>query len=70
MSLKDIRCSIRKTNIILLLILLLNKARIFETIDISYCLVERLDLESIVEEKVIPIKGDYLTVKNLTCALY
>ncbi len=70
MPLKDIRCSVRKADVILLPILPLNKASIAETVDILRCLVERLELSGIVEDTIVPIKGDYLTVRNVTRAIY
>lgn len=68
MPLKDIRCPIMKADIISLLILPLNKTKISETIDILRCLVKRLGLEGVIEDKVVPIKDSYLTVRNVTCA--
>ena len=70
MPLKDIRCAIRKTDVIFLPILPLNKATISETIDILHFLVERLSLQGVVEDKIVPIKRDFLTIKNVTQALY
>lgn len=70
MLLKNIWCLIRKVDIILFPILPLNKAKISKTIDILHCLVERLGLENLVEDKIVLIKDDYLTFKNVTYALY
>lgn len=68
--LKDIRCLISKADIISLPILPLNKAKISETINILRCLIECLGLEGIVKDKIVPIKGNYLIVKNMTHTLY
>lgn len=68
--LKDIRCAIKKANVFSLLILPLNEATILETIDILRSLIERLGLKSVVEDKIVPIKGDFLTIRNITQALY
>lgn len=70
MPLKDIQYQIRKADIIPLLILPLNKAKISETIDILHYLVERLGLKGVIKDIVIPIKGDYLIVRNMTHVLY
>lgn len=70
MPIKYIWCLIRKTDIIPFLILLLNKAIILETVNILYYLVERLGLASIVEDKIVPIKSDYLTIRNMTYTIY
>lgn len=70
MPLKYIWCSIKKTDIILFLILPLNKAIISETVNILYCLIEHLKLVCVIENKVILIKDNYLTVKNMTYATY
>ncbi len=68
--LKDIQCIIRKADIIPLPILLLDKTKISKTINILHCLVERLGLKGVVEDKVVLIKVNYLTARNVTCALY
>lgn len=70
MPLKDIRCAIRKANVIPLPILSLNKATISETIDILCSLIKWLGLESVVEDKIVSIKGDFLTIRNVIRALY
>lgn len=70
MPLNDIQYSISKADIISLPILPLNHAKISETIEIQHYLVERLGLENIIENKVVPIKADYLTVRNVTRVLY
>lgn len=62
MSLIDIECLIRKANIISHPILPLNETKKLETINILRCLVEPLGLEGEVEDKVVLIKGDYLTI--------
>ena len=70
MPLKDIKCAIRKANVMFLPILPLNEATISETIDILHSLVKRLGLKSMVEDKILPIKGDFLIIKNVIQALY
>lgn len=70
MPLKDIRYVIRKTDVIPLSILLLNEATILEIIDILCFLVEQLGLKGMVEDKIVQIKRDFLTIRNVTQALY
>ena len=70
MPLKDIQYPVRKVDIIPLPILSLKKSKISEKINILCCLVERLSLKGVVEDKVVSIKDDYLTIKNVTRALY
>ena len=70
MPLKDIRYIIKKANVILLPILPLNKATILKTINILRFLNERRSLESVIEDKIVPIKRDFLTIRNVTWALY
>ncbi len=70
MPLKDIRYLVRKADVIPLPILPLNEASIAKTVDILRCLVGRLRLSYIVEDIVVPIKGDYLTVRNVTRVIY
>lgn len=70
MPLKNIQCAVIKADIIPLPILPLNKAKISETIDILRCLVERLGLTGVVNDKIVPIKRDYLTVRKMTRAIY
>lgn len=70
MLLKNIWCVVRKADIIFFPILPLNKAKISKTIDILRCLVKRLGLTGIVNDKIVPIKGDYLTIRNVTCTIY
>lgn len=60
----------RKANVIRLPILPLSKASITKTIHILRCLVGRLELLSIVEDTVVPIKSDYLTIRNVTRVIY
>ena len=67
---KSIQCAMRKTDVIPLPILPLNKVSIAETINILYWLTERLGLKNVVEDEVIPIKRDILIVRNITCAIY
>lgn len=70
MPLRNIQCAIQKTNVIPLLILPLNESKIATTIDIICCLVERLGLAGVIEEKIVPIKENFVTVKNITCKIY
>lgn len=56
--LKHIQYPIRKADVILFLILPLNKATISEIVKILCYLVERLRLTAVVENKIVPIKGD------------
>lgn len=70
MLLKDIWYAIKKTDIILLPILPLKEAKISETINILYGLVEHLGLENVIEDKIMLIKGNYFTVRNVTYILY
>lgn len=69
MPLKDIQYPIGKTDIIPLPILPLSKVKISKTINIQCCWVKRLDLEGVVKDNIVPIKDDYLIVKNVICAL-
>lgn len=70
MPLKNIQCAIQKADVIPLPILPLDESKIATTVDIIRCLVERLGLAGVIEEKVVPIKGDFVTVKNITRAIY
>lgn len=70
MSLKDIQYLIKKTDIIALPILPLNEYKISETIDILCYLIGRQGLKDVVKNKVIFIKDDYLTIKNVIYTLY
>ncbi len=67
---KDIWCLVRKADVILLPILSLNEASITETFDILCYLIERLGLSGIVEDIVVIFKGDYLTIWNVSHAIY
>lgn len=60
----------RKVDVIPLLILPLNEALIAETVDILCWIIECFDLTDIVENKVVPIKEDFVTVRNITRAIY
>lgn len=70
MPLKDIWYTIKKANVILLPILSLKKTTISKTINILRFLVELLSLKGVVEDKIVLIKGDFLTIRNVTQALY
>lgn len=70
MPLKVIQYAIRKADVIFLLILLLNEATISETINILRFLVKWLGLKDMVEDKIMPIKRNFLTIRNVTQALY
>lgn len=70
MHLKNIWYSVIKADIIPLLILPLNKVKILNIINILHYLVKHLGLISIVNDKIMPIKRNYLTIKNITCAIY
>lgn len=70
MLLKNILYQIRKTDIILFSIYPLNKSKISETVSILSCLIECMGLKSIVKDKVVSIKDNYLTIKNITHAIY
>lgn len=59
-----------KADVISLLILSLKEASIAETINILRWLTERLGMKNVLEDKVLPIKGDFLTVRNITHAIY
>lgn len=43
---------------------------LFCFIDILYCLVEHLDLTNIVNNKIILIKRNYLTIRKVAYTLY
>lgn len=68
--LKDIQCSVRIANIILLSILSLNKVSIVEIVNILYYLIGRLRLSGIVKDTVILIKDNYLTIWNIIYIIY
>lgn len=70
MPLKSIQCVMQKADVIPLPILPLNKASIAETVNILCWLTERLGLTDIVEDKVISIKRNFLTMRNITRAIY
>lgn len=59
-----------KADVISLLILPPNEALIAETVNILRWLTKRVGLTNVVEDKVVPIKGDFLTVRNITRAIY
>lgn len=54
----------QKVNIILLLILLLI------IINILYCLIKHFDFINIVKDKIVLIKGDFVTIINITHKIY
>ena len=60
----------RKADGIPLSILPLNEASIAETVYILRWLTKRLGLKDVVEDKIISIKRDFLTVRNITRAIY
>lgn len=68
--LKSIQCIMWKADIITLLILPLNKASIAEIVNILRWLTECLGPTDVVEDKVVPIKGDFLTMRPITRAIY
>ncbi len=55
MPLKDIQCSVRKANVILLPILPLNEVSIPKTVDKLRSLVGHLGFSGIIEDTVVPI---------------
>ena len=59
-----------KVDVISLPILPLNKASIAKIVNILRWLTEYLGLINIVEDKVVSIKEDFLTLRNITCAIY
>lgn len=67
---KHICWPIKKANVIPFPILPLNKATILETVNILHCLIEYLGLTGVVKNKIILIKSDYLTIKNVIYAIY
>lgn len=69
--LQEVRCSMEKADLLPLPTLALDKSSIAGTIDILKEYLERLGLEDImVREKRIMFKGDYLTVHNITRAIF
>lgn len=70
MPLKNIQCIIQNVDIISLLISPLNKVLIAETVDILYGLVIPFGLTNVYQNKIILIKGDFVTMRNITCAIH
>lgn len=50
--------------------MLLDESKIATTIDINCYLVECLGLANVIEKKVIPIKVDFVTIRNIPCVIY
>lgn len=66
MPLEEFWCSLQKTNLLLLLTLLLDKSLILETSDIFKKYLEKLSLENfVIQEKRIIFKG-----RNITSVIY
>lgn len=71
MPLKELQCAKEKANILSFPVLPYNKFEISETIDILRKLIQRFDLnDNVFEDKVVMAKGDWLTVQNITLAIY
>lgn len=70
MLFKNIQYAVWKADIIPLLILSLDEFNIITTNDILYCLGNHLVLADIIKDQIILIKGDFLTVRNITCVIY
>lgn len=71
MPLKEMQCAKDKANILLLPTLPYNESEISETIDILRELIQYLDLDDYVfEDKVGMAKRDWLTIRNITRAIY
>lgn len=68
--LKKLWYAIKKADIIFFLILPLNKAFISKIVNILHCFIENLGLVGIIKDKIIPIKRDYLTIRNVTYIIY
>lgn len=69
--LRDIRCSLKKANILLLPPLPYNKGTISGSIDIIRKLADRLELtDDVIRDKVIWIKEDLMTVRNYRRTIY
>ena len=50
--------------------MLLDKSKIIMTIDILRCLGNHLSLTDITKDKVVSIKEDFVTIKNITSIIY
>lgn len=70
MPFKSIQYAMQKANVISLLILPLNKALIAETVNILHKLIERFSLTDVIKNKIVLIKKNFFTIKNITCAIY
>lgn len=71
MPLKEMQCAKDKANILLLPTLPYNESEISETINILRELIQYLDLDDYVfEDKVGVAKRDWLTIRNITRAIY
>ena len=67
----EIQCPLEKADLIPLPILDIDKSSISGTIDILRTYIEQLGLEDcVVGSKKIMFRGDYLTVRNITRAIY
>ena len=64
------RCALLKADVVPLPTFPLNKANIEDNIDILRNLLARLQLAEVVEGNVVMLKGDWLTVRNVTRAIY
>ncbi len=71
MPLKEIQCIKEKADILLLPTLPYNESEICETIDILRELIQYLSLDNyIFEDEIVMVKRDWLTVQNITQAIY
>ncbi len=71
MPLKEIQYIKEKADILPLPTLPYDKSEISETIDILRELIQRLSLDNYVfEDKIVMVKRDWLTVRNITRAIY
>ena len=71
LPLPDIRCSLEKTDILLLLTLAYNKDTISGSIDIIHELADWLELtDNVVRNKIIVIKKDLMNIQNCCYAIY
>ncbi len=65
------QCIKEKTDILPLPTLPYDKSEINETFDILRELIQCLDLDDYVfEDKIVMVKGDWLTVRNITRVIY
>lgn len=70
MPLKSIQYAMWKVYIILLLILSLNKVLITAIVNILHWLTKRCGLTNIIKDKIVSIKEDFLTIKNINYIIY